>query len=512
MTYRFPRILLTCLVVLICYTSAKSSQSVCPDDLRKTLKLTILYMNDPHAHYSPESKKDESGFTGGFAKAQSLIEQIRKANTSEGRHTIFLLAGDLLTGTSYSTIFRGSMGVELLNAMSLTAMVVGNHEFDYGIDNLTKNLRPRMNFPLLSANILDDHGHLLFQKSTMMSFENNLNSVIIFGLTTPQTPVMSSPKNVSHLTFEDPVLSANKELSEIAPNCLVVALTHLGLKMDKLLAASSPGINVIIGGHSHTRVETPIKVGETIICQAGAYAELLGRLDVDFRDGKILSYTGKLIPLETTVSEDERIRSLIEKYKESMSPELERTLGYNEAQLDASRRDVRSDAPNKLAILIAGLVADSVGADLGLVNSGSIRAGMEKGKVTLNDIYKILPFDDTVVKLQINGADLEAVLQTSAQLPDGSGGKLQSYGIVTRRVGDSIELLKVKGRPFEASENYSIAVGEFLASGGDGYEILRYKGKNKLDSGLVIRDLLVHFVETKQTVTEKDVPAVSANW
>lgn len=506
---RFTRILLTCLVVLICYMSAPTSGSACADEQQKTLKLTILYMNDPHSHYSPERKKDESGFTGGFAKAQSVIGQIRKANTSEGRHTIFLLAGDLLTGTSYSTVFRGSMGVELLNAMNLTAMAVGNHEFDYGIDNLIKNLKPRMNFPLLSANILDDQGKLLFQKSTRLSFENNFNSLVIIGLTSPQTPVMSSPKNVFGLTFEDPVLSVNKAISDIPPNCLVIALTHLGLKMDKLLAASSPGINVIIGGHSHTRVDSPIKIGETIICQAGAYADLLGRLDVDFRNGKIVSYAGKLIPLGETVREADGIRSLIEKFKESMSPELERPLGFNQAQLDASRREVRGDAPNKLAVLIASLVADRVGADAALVNSGSIRAGMGKGKVTLNDIYKILPFDDTVVKLQLTGADLEAILQTSAQLPDGSGGKLQIYGIVTKRVGDSIELLEVNGRPFEASENYSVAVGEFLASGGDGYEILRDKGKNKLDSGLVIRDLLVNFVETRKTVTEKDMPSIN---
>ena len=497
-TFKVSLILILCHIFLAALTLNAGAQS-------ETLKLTILHMNDPHAHYSAESAKSGSGVQGGFAKAQSIIADITEQNRKDGRHTIFLLAGDLLTGTSYSTVFKGSMGVDLLNNMGLTAMVVGNHEFDYGMPNLMNQLKPKMNFPLLSANILDSKGERLFQPYIMLPFEGGRHCVFILGLTTTRTPVTTSPLNVKGLQFLDPVVVANEVLANAPKDCLVVALTHLGLKEDKLLAASCPRINVIIGGHTHTKLEQPLIMAQAIICQASAYAEFVGRLDIDFKDGKIVSSEGSLIPLNATIREDKKIVGLIDDYREKMGPHLQQPVGVTDVDLDGSRSVVRSDKPSDICRLIAGVMAGSVGADIALINGGAIRGGLRQGIITINDIYGALPFDDAIVKMNLSGEDIKSLLQNSRDLPPGSGGKLQSYGIEYSANDGKIEIARIRGEKFDPSKNYSIAVSEFLSIGGDGYTIFKERGQNLINSGLIIRDLLVNFIRDKKNITEQDL-------
>ncbi len=471
----------------------------------ETLKLTILYMNDPHAHYSAQTLKDGSGVQGGFAKAQSVIADVKAENTREGRHTILLLAGDLLTGTSYSTVFKGSMGVDLLNTIGLTAMVVGNHEFDYGIPNLMTQLKPKMNFPLLSANIFDAKGERLFEPYVIKQFDEGRHCVFIMGLTTIRTPVTTNPRNVEGLQFLDPVTVGNEVLRNAPRGCLVIALTHIGFKEDKMLAASCPRINVIIGGHTHTKLEQPVSVADTIICQASAYAEFVGKLDIDFKDGKIASYTGNLIPLDATIREDKKIAGLIDDYRGKMGPQLQQPVGVTDVALDGSRSVVRSDSPSDLCRLIAGVMARSVGADVAIINGGAVRGGLKQGVITISDVYGALPFDDAIVKMNLTGADIKSLLQNSRDLPQGSGGKLQSYGMEYSAIDGKIEIHKIRGERFDPSKQYSVAVSEFLSVGGDGYSIFKERAHNQLNSGLIIRDLLVNYIRDKKTITEQDL-------
>ena len=151
-------------------------------------------MNDTHGHYSPEPGKDGL-MSGGFAKAMTIMEKIRKANETEGRMTITLLAGDLFTGTAYSAVFRGRLGVRLMDAMKFSAMVVGNHEFDYGLPNLLKRLKPEMKFPLLSANIRYEDGAPVFKPYVIKRVPNKRCKILILGLySTMNTPELTHPE------------------------------------------------------------------------------------------------------------------------------------------------------------------------------------------------------------------------------------------------------------------------------------------------------------------------------
>jgi 2',3'-cyclic-nucleotide 2'-phosphodiesterase (5'-nucleotidase family) len=477
-------------------------------DSAGVLKLTILHMNDPHAHYAPYEDRDFSAAIGGFAKAQTVMAEIEAKNKAEGRHTLKLLAGDLLTGTPYSMVFKGALGVKLLNKMKFDAATVGNHEFDYGQENLLQNLKPIMEHPLLGANIKTTDGKSLFDSILEKKYSESSAKVVIFGLTTRETPITTHPKNVQGLVFEDPVSTAKGILKNVSDQDLVIALTHLGVEEDKKLAEACPRINVIIGGHSHTALQKPIKIGDTIIGQAGAYAKYVGRIDLDVKDGKILKYSGSLILLDDKVKEDPEIAAIIENYRQRMNSSLEQVIGKTEVFLEGSRWAVRSGRDTNLGRLITHTMAASAGTDVAVMNGGGIRDSIKQGDVTLGAVYTALPFSGTLVTMNLKGEDLLAMLRQSAELPEGSGGKLQTYGIEYHVGGGKIIIRKIGDKPFDPEKMYSLATNDFLAAGGDGYTVLRDKGKDCYNSGKLISDLLVDFIREKQVITPKTLDEI----
>ena len=274
----------------------------------EALKLTILHMNDPHAHYLPYAESGIEGLIGGFARAQTVLKEVRARNEAEGRHTLLFMAGDLLMGTPFSTVFKGKLGVKLMNKMKFNAMTVGNHEFDYGQDNLLVDLKPLMEFPLLSSNTRASSGQHVFQGLLEKKYPESNTTVVIFGLTTTDTPTTTHPDNVKGLVFDEPIASAKGILDRVSEKDLVIGLTHVGVYEDKKLAEACPKISVIVGGHSHTAIFEPMKVNQTIISQSGAYARYVGKLDLDVVNGKITNYKGELIELTSAIKEDQENR------------------------------------------------------------------------------------------------------------------------------------------------------------------------------------------------------------
>jgi 5'-nucleotidase / UDP-sugar diphosphatase len=467
------------------------------------LKLTILHMNDPHGHYAPYKSGNYSGLIGGFAKAEAVMADVATKDKAEGRHTLILMAGDLLTGTPFSMVFKGTLGVELMNKMKFDAMVVGNHEFDYGQDNLLNNLKPIMKFPLLSANIRTTGGKHPFESIFEKKFPGTDTKIEIFGLTTQETPITTHPKNVKGLVFDDPIATAKGILKHVGPKDLVIALTHLGIQEDKKLAAACPRINVIIGGHSHTELLEPVKVGNTIIGQAGAYAKYVGRIDLDVKDGKIKKYSGGLILLDDKIKEDPEIAAIIENHQQQMSSNLQKVIGKSDVVLQGNEWAVRSGKTTNLGRLIAYLLASSAGTKAAVMNGGGIRESIKQGDVTLGDVYTVLPFSNTVVKMDLIGADLLAALQRSADLPKGNGGKLQTYGIDYSVKGGKVRIRRIACKPFEPEKTYSVATNDFLMAGGDGYSIFKNKGKNSYDTGKQVADLLIDFIKDERVITQK---------
>lgn len=484
------------LVLTLLFPSGSSSE-----DPAGLFKLTILYMNDPHAHYAPYEKKGINGHVGGFAKARSVLADMEAESRAEARHNLVLMAGDLLMGTPYSTAFKGELGVRLMNEMKFDAMVVGNHEFDYGKANLISRLKPLVKFPLLSENIKTSDGRYVFDRVILRKYPDTSTRVIVFGLTTADTPVMTLPDNVQGLVFADPIETARDLVADFRDEDLIVALTHLGIEVDRELAARCPKIDVIIGGHSHTKIFSPEEVGTTLICQAGAYAEYVGRLDVNVRNGKIVSHKGGLIFLSPTVKEDEKILSMIADRKTQLDSRFHEVVGETDIFLDGSMKQIRSGTDTDLGRLITGVMARSAGTDVAIMNGGAIRASIDEGPITVGEINTVLPFQDTLVKVRLTGSDLTKVLQLSEELGNVSGGKLQAFGVDLRVVDGAVRIEKVDGKDFNPQTVYSVAITSFLFAGGDGYKIFGEKGTDVEKTGLLISDLVTEFIEKHKTIT-----------
>ena len=273
---------------------------------------------------------------------------------------------------------------------------------------------------------------------------------------------------------------------------------------DKELARACPRINVIIGGHTHTALFQPLRVGDTIICQAGAYAKYVGRLDLEALDGRVINYSGRLILLGPDVKEDEEIKSIIKERKKLMDNSLNQVIGRTEVFLDGTRWNIRSGQDTNLGRLIAYNMASNSGADLAMINGGSIRESLKNGDITLNDVYTALPFPNTVVTMALKGKDLEAALAKNLELEPGSGGKLQTFGIKYHVANGQVRIEDIRGKGFDPEATYKVAINDFLAAGGDGYTVFKEKGKNHYDSSLLVSDLLIAFIKAKKVINAGD--------
>jgi len=472
------------------------------------LKVSILHMNDPHGHYVPYKDWDSGSLMGGFARARTVMAEIAKKNTADNRETLILMGGDLLMGSVYCTTWRGRVGVQLMNMMKFNAMVVGNHEFDYGEKNLITVLKPMMNFPLLSANIRNEKGERVFQSLIVKKFPQSSTRLVIIGLTTTDTPISTLPENVKGLVFDDPVKTAKDLLEPYNEQDLVIALTHLGLDGDRMLAASVRKIDVIIGGHSHDAVIRPSQRGNALICQAGAYSKYVGRLDLDVKQGRIANYCAELIPLIAQIKEDKKIASVINEYTSKLDARLHAVVGKTDVLLDGSAAAVRSGKDSDLGRLIGFVMALNSGSDVAVVNGGSIRSSLPPGDITMADVYTLLPFENTVVKVELTGEELRTILQRSADLQPGSGGKLQTFGVSWSLHSGKVRISRVGRADFDPLKTYTVATNNFLAVGGDGYDLFKERAGTQIDTRLFIKDLLIGYIRKEKILTRNSLDTI----
>ncbi len=207
---------------------------------------------------------------------------------------VLLSAGDMFQGSPVSNQFRGQSVIAVMNYLKFDAMAIGNHEFDWGLDVLHQ-LAEAAAFPFLSANIQDKHGRALPLTKPMIILTRKNLKLAIIGVTTPDTAFTTKPDHVSGLTFREPAKILPQLIREARRSGadLIVLLSHLGLDADQQIAEQISGIDVIVGGHSHTAVTHPLRVNETIIVQAGAYGVYLGvlQLTVDLASHRIVDYS-----------------------------------------------------------------------------------------------------------------------------------------------------------------------------------------------------------------------------
>ena len=459
--------------------------------------LTILHFNDLHGQLEP-FRTEGGKSAGGAARLAALIEKIRGENTRLGRHTLLLVAGDLFLGSSLSALFKGEAELKFLNRIRPDAITLGNHEFDFGMGVLQERLKEAA-FPVASANIYYKGEERLFPPVIFKDIGGF--RVAILGLITPDTAQLAHPDKITGITFGDPVTEANSLVSDIRNRSdLLIALTHTGLEIDKRLAQEVPGLEVIIGGHDHIALPEPLKVGAVWICQAQYRGLFLGRLDLKIEGKKAVKVGGALIPITEELAEDREVKEMVASYRGKFEHKLKEVVGRTGARLVGEPEKIRRMETN-LGNLVADVMRKAAGTEIALVNGGSIRGSIEEGPVTLEDIWRVFPYDSQLARVELSGSEIEKVLNHSVGLGPGlTGGFLQLSGLSFVIGPSGPEDIRIQGNPLERERYYSMAITDFMLAGGDGYGHFQ-KGRNRLLRPFFIRDLLLDYLKENKEIS-----------
>jgi len=501
--------------------SKKNSKS------KNVKNLRILHWNDFHARNLPYrvSKKDSvtgastSYFIGGTSNMLGYVNKYRN------KKSLLLNGGDDFQGSPISSITRGNSQIELLNLYGLDAFVIGNHEFDYGQYSLDSALS-KATFEYLSANVFDKSKNSTFGKPYLIKKINGIKCGIL-GITALDLMTLTVPKNVADIRMlnTDSVIAAGIKYFKKNKCDIIILLTHIGFENDKNIAKKfHKDIDIIIGGHSHTPVFKPDIEEGVIITQAGSYSRWLGKVDlkVDTKKDTIISYKSKLIETKMDSSiYDRKAQKKVEEMIAAIQGDLMKVIGTLESDW---KRGFSQES--NLGQWEADAIRSKVMTDVTLINSGGIRKDLSKGDITINDIWEINPFGNTIVTFNISGEGLKQIFENNIKTfvkevdEKGSSDMIIFSGV--KVVYDSKKVLegdekfiigmKVNGEEIDEKKIYSVSTNNFVGS-----QFNKYFGKISEevkieDTNIVDRDLLIEAIENQKVINsilEKRIEDIS---
>ncbi|MFP3919936.1 S-layer homology domain-containing protein [Lysinibacillus telephonicus] len=511
-----------------------------------TFDLTIMHSNDTHGRVENAPKR------------ATAVKEVR----AENPNALLLDAGDANSGTLYSNEFKGQADLAFLNYMGYDFMTFGNHEFDLGSSpeghQALVDFIEAANFPFVSSNVdfsKDSKFTGLFNDLISSEPENGKiysgivkeiegEKVGIFGLTTAETKDISSPGSIVFENYIEEAEKAVKAFEDLGVD-KIIALTHIGYDdsadydNDLILAQSVEGIDIIVGGHSHTKLEEPVVVdtnttGEakdaTLIVQAYQYSDYLGTLDVTFDDkGVVVDFEGKLLEL-ANYADDPKALEILKPYKDQVDSVQNEEIGVsaisaleNPRVSDEGNTDQLSVRKNETAlgnIITDGMLSKAKQYTnkeviMAVQNGGGIRASIGEGPITVGEAITVLPFGNTLAIMDVTGAELKAAFEVSVgSYPDENGGFLHvSTGTKvefdsSKPAGERIVSITYKDASgndvqIEDDKTYTIATNAFTAKGGDGYDMfaVAYADGRVTDLGLSDWENLVEHLKSIGDIT-----------
>jgi len=433
------------------------------------LKLGIVHTNDTHGHLLPYRLHSQDGWSG-VARRRVAIQ---RARAETDYHWLVLDAGDVFQGTPLSNMLTGFLDLECMNQMGYDAMCLGNHEFDFGYALIRSRLSDA-NFPMLCANVVDrDRGTPVATPYVIL--RRGDYRIGVFGLTTETLATETHPK-VGEQIRVFPAIPVARYLAGYlrSVGCdVVIALAHEGYERDLKLAAAVPDIDVVVGGHSHTFLTEPTKVGNVVVTQDGCWGENLGVLKLTFDradPSQRFALTGfgeNYEPLTPDLAQDDGLTAFIGDYNQRLEVEMNKVV-CSSAQ-DFPLDNVRT-GENALADLAADALRSIAEADVAIFNGGNFRSPIDAGTVNYGELYQLLPYDNFLMKVRVSGARLREILAyAGTQYND--GGFPQVSGMRVHYVDTKLTDVTIGGAPLDDDAQYTLLVTDFVASGGDGYPL-----------------------------------------
>lgn len=371
-------------------------------------KLTLLHSNDLHGDFFSEEKGSET--VGGASRLSGYVSKVR----SEEKNVLYCIAGDMFRGNIIDSEFQGISTIEIMNMISPDVVTIGNHETDYGLAHLLF-LEKCARFPIINANLfIKTNMSRLFKPFKIVEIDGM--KILFIGIVTEA--VLANAKNEGLIgTFVD-ISEAAREIGHICNTYnsididYTVLLTHIGFEEDKKLAElldPNWGVDVIIGGHSHTYIEEPAIVNDILIVQAGVGTDQIGRFDLEIDTLKNCTrkWTWKCISInDKDCPRDEKLEELINSYKGQTDLKYGRVITRFKRELTHPDRYRETE----LGDLFSDILKNSLGVDIMLLGSGSIRGEKLGPIVTLQDLNEIFPYDDSIHMLTVTGKQLKKMI------------------------------------------------------------------------------------------------------
>lgn len=484
--------------------------SVFAEEAKKTVD--IVSFNDFHGNVA------DSGKNIGMAKIIAYSKTLLENNPN----TIFVSGGDSYQGTAISNLTHGAPVTAMMKSMGIVASAVGNHEFDWGVDYI-EGWAKDGGFDFLATNIVDKSTNKPVEWAKPYKIvEKGGIKIAFLGLSHPDTSTLTKKEFVKELEFTDPIKAAETwvkflndgKAKEGKPD-VIIALTHLDsfqngetkeVTGNATKLADIEGIDGIISAHSHKAVAG--KVNEVPIVQANYNGRMFGVLSIELdNDNKVIGVEAKLDDLSSKTAEivpDPEGQKLFAKYEEEAKPILSEVIGEAAGEFTHNSKE---DNVTLLGRWSSEVMKEKTGVQVAIQNGGGLRRTLEKGVITMGDMYEIMPFDNQLVTMELKGSDLKKAIDHGIYNPEVGNG--QFAGLIVefdknKEFENRITKISLEdGTPIDMDAYYTVVTNDFLLTGGDKYDFSN--ARNVVDTFIPIRDVLVEAIKEDKVIVPKTV-------
>jgi 5'-nucleotidase len=497
---------------------------------RADYTLHIVHINDLHSRIEQISSRDgpcsdedaaENKCFGGVARVATKIRELRDGVKVAGGNVIVLDAGDQFQGSLFYNQYKGAAEAEFMMAIGFDAMAVGNHEFDDGPEGLASFL-DKVTFPVISGNTdVSGNNALKGRVGNHVVLEVGGEKIGIISALATDTVETSSPGPT--VVFQDEIDSLKADVAALQAEGVtkIIALNHVGLRKDIEIAANVPGIDVVVGGHSHTFLSAsdPARAGAyptwvdgpdgalVPVVQAYAYSKYVGHLEVTFDDaGNVVFADGDTILLDASVAPDPAIEARVKELAGPIEELKARVVAETSAEIDGTRETCRQ-VECQMGNLVAEAMLDRVagqGVTIALANGGGLRASIDAGPVTMGEVLTVLPFRNTLATFEASGEMIVAALENGvSQLEDGAGRFLQVAGLKysfdpAQPAGSRVSEVQVlvggdAWAPIDPATTYLVVTNNYVRQGGDGFAMFTQAAR-AYDYGPDLADVTAEFM------------------
>lgn len=459
-------------------------------------EVVVLSINDFHGALAPAGKNV------GAAKLADALK-VEKAKNSEG--TIIVSAGDSYQGSAMSNLLYGEPVSAVFKEIGIELSAVGNHEFDWGIDRITKWAEDG-GLTFVCANIYDKQTNEPVEWAKPYVILDKAGVKVGFvGLATPETAYKALKANVENYDFKDPVATLVNWVPKVKAEGadLVIALTHLGAFQDKEGKITGEaanlfqveGVNAVISAHTHQRISGLVD-GKPLV-QAYYNGRTFAKITFVFdENNKLISaepILDNLYERPDTLKDDPNTLAIYQKYEEELSPVLGKVLGRTTVDLDHDRYA----GPSLLGEWTCEVMKDKAGVQIAMTNGGGLRVPIPAGDITAGILYEVMPFDNTLYTMKLSGADLKANIEHGIMNEDIGWVQIAGVRVTYSPEGEAgnrvTSMVLEDGTPVEMDKYYTVVTNDFMFTGGDNYNFTN--AKDGLDTFIPIRDALMEAVE-----------------